>query len=91
MSELTDIKKSLDDLTRIVTTHIAATDEYRKSKDASWKAMTDAIWDKDGNPGALTKLDRLIQKDNQRTWVMRVVYAAVAGLGLERVFHFFKP
>jgi glutamine synthetase adenylyltransferase len=91
MSELSDIKESINELKQIVNGHIAVTNEYRRNQEKVQSAITDAIWDKGREPGALTKLDRLIEKDKSRTWLMRTVVTAVAGLGLDRLWHLLKP
>ena len=59
MSELSELKEQINKLTQIVVGHISATEEYRTSRDKLVNAHSDALWDKNGNPGALTKLDRV--------------------------------
>jgi hypothetical protein len=87
MSELSEIRDSLNKMNMLLTSHIAATEEYRKSRDKVIDAHSEALWDDGDSPGALTKLDRLIQKDHQRTWFVRMIAAAVIGLGLDRIWH----
>lgn len=91
MSELSDIKDSINELKQIVNGHIAVTNEYRKNQDKVQSAITDAIWDKGREPGALTKLDRLIEREKDRSWFQRGIIASIITLGVDRVWHLFKP
>ncbi len=91
MSELSDIKESISDLKTMMVAHIAETRTYREEKDKVLNAITSSYWNKDGRPGIETQVDRLTEKDKNQTWLMRAIITAIAGLGIDRVWHFFKP
>lgn len=97
MSELSEIKKSLDDLTKnvdglttIVNGHIVKTETYRVERDKVLDAHSNIIWDQGENKGLATKVDRLIQTEINRKWTIRaVVGALLAGL-IDRLVHLIK-
>jgi hypothetical protein len=90
MSELSDIKDSIHEIKTIMTGHISETKAYREEKDKVISALTSTVWNKDGKPGLETQVDRLVQKEQARTWIVRTLCAAIAGLGLERFWNLLK-
>lgn len=80
MSELSEIKKSVDDLKDIVITHIAKTDEYRTHKDKLTEAHSQALWDHGDNKGLVTKVDRLERTDMLKNWIMGTIFIAVLSI-----------
>lgn len=47
------------------------------------KIVVEAIRGTDSKPGLLLDVDRLKQKEAQRTWLIRTLGVALCGLGLE--------
>lgn len=90
MSELSEIKKGLDDLKTIVVTHIARTEEYREHQTKLINAHSDALWDNDGNAGLVTKVDRILQAEVKKDWQRKALGTGVIALIGERFSHFFK-
>lgn len=90
MSELSELRDSVNKLTLVVEKHIAQTEEYREQRDQAWKALTTSYWGKDGNAGLETKVDRLVQNDARRTWAFKAVVTGLIGLLLERFVSLFQ-
>lgn len=90
MSELSEIKKGLDDLKTIVVTHIAATNEYREHRDKLVDAHSKALWDHEGKPGLTTKVDRIIQAEEKKDWQRKALGTGFIALICERAAHIFK-
>lgn len=42
-------------------------------------------------PGLATRVDRMTQTERMRSWITKTVAAAVIALGLDRLWHIFKP
>lgn len=89
MSELSDIRKDVVDLTTMVREHIAETKAYRNEQGKLLNAHSDTIWDKDGKPGLATKLDRLVEIEKNRKWTIRAIGSGVIALILDQVVKFF--
>lgn len=90
MSELSEIKKDIADLRTIVVEHVTKTETYRMEKDKLIESIKATVWDKEGNPGLATKVDRLNEIEKNRKWVIRAISTGMIGLILEWVSHIFK-
>lgn len=73
MSEISELKQSVDGLKTVVMTHIAETNAYRKERDKVLDALTGSYWDKNGSVGTATKVDRLNEIEKNRKWFLRAV------------------
>ena len=90
MSDISQLKEAVESLTTIVNKHIAETNEYRKHRDKIVDAHSEALWDKEGRIGLLTKVDRLIQTEAVRVKVYFVMITATVGIAAERLWEGLK-
>lgn len=88
MSELSDIRKGLDELKEIVVKHIAETQVYRNMQAEVIKAHSKDLWG-DGDPGIKMNVDRLMTIVENRKWTIRAIIAAVLAGITDRLFNIF--